>query len=57
MTKREIKRIFKAEKIQLNKMARDLIYEDLKRRVIKTAQRCKQGNIKRLTPELLYLVK
>jgi hypothetical protein len=55
MTKKEIKGIFRHEKVQLSPAALTLIEDDLKRRVTAMAHRCSSGNVKRLTAELYFI--
>ena len=51
MTKKDIKQIFRENKVQLNPESIVMIEDYLKREVVQMAQRCKAGNFKRLTPE------
>ena len=55
MTKKEIKAAFREHKIQLAADVVNLIEDNLKRAVTKMAQRCKDGNVKRLTPDLFWV--
>jgi len=55
MTKKEIKQIFKDNGLQLGKGAVEFINHETIMMVKRMAVRCKQGNIKRLTPELMYI--
>ena len=55
MNKKEIKAAFREHKIQLAADVVNLIEDNLKRSVSKMAQRCKDGNVKRLTPDLLWV--
>lgn len=55
MTKTEIKQIFKENNLQLGKGAIEFIDHETKQMVRRMALRCKQGNLKRLTPELMYI--
>jgi hypothetical protein len=55
MTKSEIKQIFKDNNLQLGKGAIEFIDHEAKLMVKRMALRCKQGNLKRLTPELMYI--
>jgi len=55
MTKKDIKAVFKSEKVQLNPDAINLIEAHLKKEVTKMAIRCKQGNFKRLTPDCFWV--
>ena len=51
MTKKDIKAIFREKKVQLNPESIQMSEDHLKREVTLMAQRCKDGNFKRLTPE------
>ena len=55
MTKTEIKKAFKEHGIQLGAGAMDQVMYELKCVVNRMANRCKEGNLKRLTPELFYI--
>jgi len=55
MTKKEIKGIFRQQKVQLSPAALALIEDDLKRQVTTMANRCSSGNVKRLTAELYFI--
>lgn len=55
MTKKQIKEIFKKEGVQLGSGALEMILEQLKRESKFMAIRCKQGNLKRLTPDLFWV--
>ena len=55
MTKSEIRQIFKENNVQLGKGAVELIDHEAKMLVKRMAIRCKQGNVKRLTLELMYI--
>jgi len=55
MTQAEIKKAFKQQGIQLGAGAMDQIMYELKCVVNRMAGRCKEGNLKRLTPELFYI--
>ena len=55
MTKQDIKQIFKNEKVQLGAGAIEVIEDELKRKVRTMATRCTLGNVKRLTPELIWI--
>ena len=55
MTKQDIKQIFKNEKVQLGAGAIEVIEDELKRSVRTMATRCTLGNVKRLTPELIWI--
>ena len=55
MNKKYIKQAFKHEEIQLGKGAIESIEYELKLQVSLMAKRCKEGNLKRLTPELFWV--
>tara|TARA_R110002020_G_scaffold437754_1_gene648048 strand:+ start:1100 stop:1291 length:192 start_codon:yes stop_codon:yes gene_type:complete len=55
MNKKYIKQAFKHEGIQLGNGAIDTIEYELKLQVSRMARRCNDGNLKRLTPELLWV--
>jgi len=55
MTKSKIGGIFRELKIQVSGDSYNLIEDHLKREVGRMALRCKNGNLKRLTPELFYV--
>ena len=55
MNKKYIKQAFSNEGIQLGNGAIDDIEHELKLMVIRMAKRCKNGNVKRLTPELFWV--
>tara|TARA_B100000131_G_scaffold310963_1_gene343209 strand:+ start:331 stop:519 length:189 start_codon:yes stop_codon:yes gene_type:complete len=55
MTKSDIKKAFAQHGVQLGAGAMDQILYELKCVVNRMAGRCKEGNLKRLTPELFYI--
>ena len=55
MNKKYIKQAFSHEGIQLGKGAIYSIEYELKVQVSRMAKRCKDGNLKRLTPELFWV--
>tara|TARA_R100000234_G_scaffold38018_1_gene22476 strand:+ start:9909 stop:10094 length:186 start_codon:yes stop_codon:yes gene_type:complete len=55
MTKKEIKEIFKKEGVQLGAGSIEMLIDELKRDTRFMAIRCKQGNVKRLTPDLFWI--
>lgn len=57
MTKKEIKEIFRVNKVQLGSGTIDLIEDQLKREVHKMVERAKYGKFKRITPETFHFVK
>ena len=54
MTKKDIKDIFRAKKVQLNPESIEMIENLLHREVTAMAQRCKEGHFKRLTPDVFH---
>tara|TARA_R100000781_G_scaffold113393_1_gene81794 strand:+ start:26 stop:223 length:198 start_codon:yes stop_codon:yes gene_type:complete len=52
VNQKQIKQIFKQEQVQLGKGSMELINFEMYMLARKMAKRCKEGNIKRLTPEL-----
>ena len=56
MTKKEIKEAFRANKVQLGEGTIEMIEDYIKREVEAMASRAKNGNFKRLTPELFHYV-
>ena len=55
MTKKEIKSVFREAKVQLGADALRLVEDTLNRSVRDMARRCKDGNVKRLTPDLFWV--
>ena len=55
MTKKEIKEIFKKEGVQLGSGAIEIIQDELRRKVKIMASRSAYGNVKRLTPKLIWI--
>ena len=55
MNKKYIKQAFSHEGIQLGKGAIESIEYELKVQISRMAKRCKDGNLKRLTPELFWV--
>ena len=55
INKSYIRECFKSEGIQLTKEAEAGIVRELRLQVSNMSINCKKGNIKRLTPELLYV--
>ena len=54
MTKKDIKSIFRERKVQLGDGAIEMIEDHMRREIVKMAQRCKDGNFKRLTPDVFH---
>ena len=57
MNKKQIKDIFRKHKVQINKDAMEMILVEMNKKVESIALRCNNGNIKRLTSDLFYMVK
>ena len=57
MTKKDIKQIFRAKKVQLGDGTIEMIEDHIRREVEAMADRAKAGNFKRLTPEFFHFVK
>jgi len=55
VSRQYIKQCFKQEKVQLSKESLDDIVNLLKRKVSIMAVRCRECNVKRLTPKLMHL--
>tara|TARA_R100000278_G_C5449746_1_gene156876 strand:- start:655 stop:855 length:201 start_codon:yes stop_codon:yes gene_type:complete len=55
INKSNVKKIFNKEGIQCPIDSLNQIEEILTRQVITMARRCKEGNLKRLTPELMWI--
>jgi len=55
MTRKQIKAAFREKKIQLGAGAIEAIEEHVRREVRTMARRCGDGNLKRLTPELMWV--
>ena len=55
MNKKYIKQAFSHHEVQLGNGAMDMIEHELKLQVSRMAKRCKEGNVKRLTPETYHI--
>ena len=55
INKKNAKSIFKSKGVQLPTESLQMIDEHLNKEIHKMAERCKQGNVKRLTPNLLWV--
>ena len=55
MTKSYIKKVFKDKDVQLGKGSIEMIEHELQVQITLIANRCKHGNLKRLTPELFWV--
>jgi len=51
----KVKKIFHDNNVQLSVQALNMIKEDIDRGLRKMAERCKDGNVKRLTPETYHI--
>ena len=54
LTQGEIKQIFNKKGVQIGEGTLDLIYSEIRILVTVMADRCQEGNIKRLTPDLFW---
>ena len=54
-TQKTIKMVFKKNGVQLGNGSLNMIEEELCRYAMKMANRCKEGNLKRLTPDLFWV--
>jgi len=55
LKKATVRQVFKDHGIQLGSGAIETIDDDISRRIDAMAKRCKDGNIKRLTPDLFWI--
>ena len=55
ITKAKVRKIFNDAGVQCPINTLNIIDADFQRQVEKMAQRCKGGNVKRLTPDLYYI--
>ena len=51
----KVKKMFHDNNVQLSVQAINMIKEDIDRKLRKMAERCKDGNVKRLTPETYHI--
>ena len=51
----KVKKIFHDHNVQLSVTALNMIKEDIDRKLRKMAERSKDGNVKRLTPETYHI--
>ena len=51
----KVKKIFHDNNVQLSVQAINMIKEDIDRKLRKMAERCKDGNVKRLTPQTYHI--
>ena len=55
MTKKDIKAIFRGKGVQCGGEAMDMVQDHIRREVTAMAQRCKDGNVKRLSAKLFWV--
>ena len=55
MTQKEIRRMFKLQGVQIGVGTMEMIYEHYRAMTSRMAINCKNGNIKRLTPDLFWV--
>ena len=55
MNKTQIREIFRNNNVQISEDSINLIQSDLRRTVTKMAERCKKGNVKRLSSHLYFI--
>jgi|TARA_X000001388_G_scaffold58878_2_gene44284 hypothetical protein len=55
LSKKYIHKTFKTQNVQLNKKALGVIEKKLKDEILDMAVNCRKGNVKRLTPDLLFI--
>ena len=55
LIKKNLKNKFKEQGVQLSADMIDVLDEHINREINKMATRCKHGNVKRLTPDLLWI--
>lgn len=53
--KTKLKKIFHDENVQINVEAINILDDHVRREVVQWARRCNYGNVKRLTPELIWV--
>ena len=51
----KVKKVFHDHNVQLSVQAINMIKEDIDRKLRRMAERCKEGNVKRLTPETYHI--
>ena len=51
----KVKKVFHDHNVQLSVQAINMIKEDIDRKLRKMAERCKDGNVKRLTPQTYHI--
>jgi len=51
----KVKKIFHDNNVQLSIQAINMIKEEIDRKLRKMAERCKNGNVKRLTPQTYHI--
>ena len=55
ISKKYIHKTFRTQDVQLNKKALNVIEKHLKDKIMDMAVNCRKGNVKRLTPDLLFI--
>ena len=53
----KVKKMFNSNGVQISVMTLNLIDELIAKQIHKMVYRCKDGNIKRLTPDLFYIAR
>ena len=55
LNKKKVKEIFHSNDLQINTEAINMLDDEVKRLLRKWAKNCKESNLKRLTPDLLWV--
>lgn len=55
LKKKTLRKMFNDSKVQLTPAALQMIDDDIKRKLSKMVSNCKEGNVKRLTPETYHI--
>lgn len=55
MTQKEIRKMFKSHGVQLGAGSMEMVYDRFRAITSRMAINCKNGNIKRLTPDLFWI--
>lgn len=55
ISKKYIHKTFRTQNVQLNQKALSVIEKHLKDKIMDMAVNCRKGNVKRLTPDLLFI--
>mgnify|MGYP003145777615 CR=1 FL=1 len=53
--KTKVKKMFNSNKVQITKDALNMIDDDFKRHIERMVNRCKANNVKRITPEAMWM--